>query len=79
MAPNEINFSVPYDKAHQLSLTIIKTIEEEEMGASVVALSLTLGRLLNPEPLSPDEEREFVTNLIDWAGSYVATKEGLAN
>lgn len=61
------------DEIHDISVELIKYLEEEEIevGLGILSLALSLGRLLAPHPpLSEDNGIKFVHNILDFAGMY---------
>lgn len=68
---------VPYDEVHAVSLALIEDFEAEDatVGLAVAAMVMTLGRLMSPDVLEPEQEEVFIKDTIDYLGAYFAGKE----
>lgn len=76
MDQTQITFKASWMKLDSMSHEIIDTLGEEITGNTIMALSLTLARLMSPKALSQADEARFITDNLDWAGAYLAvTKE----
>lgn len=74
--PEEIE--IDYEPIHDLSIRILTSLVEQKVGASSLAVALTLARLRNPDPvrLPPEREIEFVQDLLLWTDTWLAVPEG---
>jgi len=46
-----------------------------EVSLGCFALVMTLGRALSPKEMSPEEEQDFLKNVLDYIGAYFAEGE----
>ncbi len=69
----------PLAQVYEASNGILDHLEEESMEVSLgcFALALTLGRVLSPSELTPQDEQAFVKDLLEYIGARFA--EGVAN
>lgn len=68
-----------FQKVHEKSVDVLTMMEDSrtEVSIGIVALALSLGRLLSPEILKDEEEVKFIQALIEFGGTYFA--EGVPN
>lgn len=72
MGPNAITFDM--EEVHELSVDYLSMLEEDgvKMGLGAVAAALSLGRLVCPRMLEPQEEMAFIQAIMEFAGMYFA-------
>lgn len=65
-------------EVHSLSLSILTSLEEDEVatGVAAAACALTIGRLMTPKIMSQNEEVSFTKNLLDYLALYFSGGEG---
>jgi hypothetical protein len=68
------------EEVHSASCDLLQLLEEEEIthGLGIMALIMTLGRLVSPKVLSNEEETAFLQTMTEFVGLYFA-EEGEAN
>jgi hypothetical protein len=77
--PATASFTIDFDEVHNASVGILKRLEQANTPVSVgtTALILSVGRILSPEPMSDEEEAQFVQMAMEWMGIYFT--EGTVN
>lgn len=67
------------DEVYEASNGIIDHLADEahEVGLGVFALVVTIGRVLSPTEMTPQQEQAFLKATLDYVGAYFA--EGRAN
>lgn len=67
------------DDVHHVSLELLGLLEQEdvEVGLAAVAMALSLGRIMSPKTLEPEDEVRFVQAFTEFVGTYFI--EGVAN
>lgn len=63
-----IEYQVPYEKADHLSNLILGQMQAEQTGDVVIAVALTLVRLMSSRQLQPDEELQLTTHSVQHVG-----------
>lgn len=67
-----------FEELHELSLVLLKSLEESGVteGVASLALALSLGRLLSPErPMEEPAELAYIQAAITWSGAFFAEGE----
>jgi hypothetical protein len=74
-----VSVAFPLDEVYEASNGILDHLEDSQLplGLGVFALVLTLGRVLAPVEMTPEEEQKFLTNVLDFIGANFAS--GRAN
>lgn len=65
-----------FDELHELSMTLLRQLEDAGVteGVASLALALSLGRLLSPErPMEEDVELAYIQAALTWSGAFFAT------
>lgn len=64
--------TVDMEEVHELSLDFLQMLESEgvKTGVGAVSAALSLGRLMSPKVLEPDEEIQFLQAIMEFAGMY---------
>ncbi len=79
MTQAPINLTAPYEVVNKITNRVLHTVEDEELGHAILGITLSLGRLLAVGEMTKLNETEFVAAVLDYAGAYVSTMEGMTN
>jgi hypothetical protein len=63
------------EEAHDLSVDLLQFMDDEEIPTehAIVALALTLGRLMSPvKPLSDDDAAKFIQTALEFSALFFA-------
>lgn len=75
-----VQLSAPYETIDRISNDVLEHVEDEELGHAILGVALTLGRLLSVGGgLGKLNEVEFVSTVLDYAGAYIASAEGVTH
>jgi hypothetical protein len=69
----QVTFTASWDKIDSMSDQVIDMFGGEPAGNTIMAMALTLGRLMTTKPLEQAEEASFVTDILDYSGAYLGT------
>jgi len=71
--------AIPLPLVRELSSEIFDALAEKDatQGDSICACALTLGRLMAPHKLTLEEEVKCVQDMVEWVGTYWASKGGV--
>jgi hypothetical protein len=78
--PNsQVTVQVDFEEAHATSVGLLDFLEENhtKVGLAVIAMVLSVGRLMAIEEVTEESEAKFTQDCLDWLGAYFS--KGLAN
>ncbi len=72
-----VEVSYPLDYVYEHSNALIDYLESttEDTALACFAMALTIGRILSPKEMTPQEEQRFVKDLLAFSGAALATGE----
>lgn len=74
LSPQQVSVQIDFEEAHSASVGLLDFLEAHntKVSLAVVAMVLSVGRLLAPEDVSDEDEVKFVQSMLDFMGAYYA-------